>query len=229
LDGVRWVELAGVIGPDDVGSTIARALSVIRVQGESTQEALTRSLTGKQLLLVVDNFEHVIEAAELVGELLSACERLKVLVTSREALDLRAEHRVLVSPLALPAVSERVSVAEIESTAATALFLDAARRRESGLAVTPAIAPVIAQICARLDGLPLALELAAARTEVYSTRTSTSPSSGPHCTTCVPGLRVRAQRWTFACPALSRIPLPPGCTQIAGNLSYGDLIKHRAE
>jgi predicted ATPase len=92
------VELAGVSRPEDVGSTIARALAVTPVQGESIREVLCRYLASKRLLLVIDNFEHVLGAAVLVAELIAACPELNVLATSREALDLAAEHRVPVWP-----------------------------------------------------------------------------------------------------------------------------------
>jgi predicted ATPase len=163
VGGVRWVGLAGVAVADQVGVTIADALGVIPAAGESAGQALTRYLAGKQLLLVIDNFEHVLDAAELVSELLRECNELKVLATSREALDLTGEHQFLVSPLAVPAASDAVSVAEVESTAGTALFLVAVRRRDQRFELTAENAPVIAQICVRLEGLPLALELAAAR------------------------------------------------------------------
>jgi predicted ATPase/DNA-binding SARP family transcriptional activator len=170
-DGVYWIELAGVARPEDVGATIARALSVVPAPGEGVAEALTRFLATKRLLLVADNFEHVLTAADLLAELLRACSDLKILATSREALSLSAEHRFPVSPLTLPAVSDRVPVAEVEKAPATALFLAAARRLDNGFTLTPATAPLIAQICARLDGLPLAIELAAARTELFGIET----------------------------------------------------------
>jgi predicted ATPase/DNA-binding SARP family transcriptional activator len=164
-DGVVWVELAGVAGADDVGSTVARALGVRPLPGESPREALRRYLAGKRLLLAIDNFEHVLEAAGLVGELHGTCAELALLVTSRETLNLAAEHRVIVAPLAVPAI-DTATVGEIESIAGSALFLAAARRRDSAFEVSSTAVPAIAQICARLDGLPLALELAAARTAV---------------------------------------------------------------
>jgi predicted ATPase/DNA-binding SARP family transcriptional activator len=166
IDGAVWVELAGLARAEDVAPTIARALEVTPAPGESSQQALCRELANKPLLLVLDNFEHVLDAAEAIGELLRAGDGLTILVTSREALNLSAEHRVLVAPLSLPEDREHTSVADIGSASATALFLDAARRRQAALIVTPASAPVIAQVCARLDGLPLALELAAARAEL---------------------------------------------------------------
>jgi predicted ATPase/DNA-binding SARP family transcriptional activator len=165
-DGASWVELAGVSRPDDVPATIARALRVVRVPGDSTENAIKRHLAQKQLLLVVDNFEHVLEASRLLAELLDSSAHLKVVATSREALNIASEHRFVVAPLALPALEQSVSVAEIECTAASLLFIEAARRRNRSFRVTSATAPVIGQICARLDGLPLALELAAARTEI---------------------------------------------------------------
>ena len=173
-DGVCWVELAGVVGPEQVAGAIARALALVPVPGETTREALVRVLADKRALLVVDNFEHVLDAAELVAELLGASAELKVLMTSREALRLRAEHQFRVVPLELPPISEGVSVAEVEATAATALFLAAARRRQNSLTITPATAPLVARICVRLDGLPLALELAAARTELLGVKELTA-------------------------------------------------------
>jgi predicted ATPase/class 3 adenylate cyclase len=164
-DGVGWVELAGVTRPDDVGSTVARALAITPLPGETPRQALCRYLAGKRLLLAIDNFEHVLEAAELVAELHGTCPELALLVTSRETLNLAAEHRVIIAPLAVPAI-QTATVDEIESIAGSALFLAAARRRDNRFVLSTTAAPAIAQICARLDGLPLALELAAARTAV---------------------------------------------------------------
>ena len=167
-DGACWVELAGVARAEDIGSTVVRALAINPLQGESAGDSVRRYLAGRELLLVIDNFEHVLDGAVLVSELLVRCPRLKVLVTSREALDLSAEHRVEVPPLPVPARPENATVSEVESTHATALFVAAAQRRDSSFAVTAASAPVIARICASLDGLPLALELAAARVGLWS-------------------------------------------------------------
>jgi len=151
-DGAFWIELTGIVRAQDVGSTLVRALGIARLEGESTEEAVERALAGTQLMLVIDNFEHVLEAAELVGRLHGACPELTTLVTSREALNIAAEHRVVVSPL--------------ESAGAADLFVAAARRHDARFALTDTSAPVVAAICARLDGLPLALELAAARTSL---------------------------------------------------------------
>jgi predicted ATPase/DNA-binding SARP family transcriptional activator len=164
-DGVCWVELAGVARPDDVGSTVTRALGVTPLPGESPREALRRYLARRRLLLAIDNFEHVLEAGELLAEWHATCPDLSLLATSRESLNLAAEHCVIVAPLAVPA-PDAATVGEIESIAGSALFLAAARRRDSRFALSATAAPAIAWICARLDGLPLALELAAARTGV---------------------------------------------------------------
>jgi len=109
----------------------------------------------------------VIDAAKLVGELVSACDRLKVLVTSREALRLTAEHRVVVEPLAVPEMPERAMPAEVERIGATALFIDAAKRQDHRFLVGRGDAPAVARVCSRLDGLPLAIELAAGRMALF--------------------------------------------------------------
>jgi predicted ATPase/DNA-binding SARP family transcriptional activator len=165
-DGACWVELAGVTRGEDVAPTIVRALAMLPMPGETPRESLLRYLAGKRLLLVIDNFEHVIDAAELVGELLGRSTALKILVTSREPLDIAAEHRIAIGPLSLPDISGGLSVAAIEAAPATALFISAATRRGSNFVVTSKNAPAVGRICARLDGLPLAVELAAARTPI---------------------------------------------------------------
>ena len=167
-DGSCWVELASVADAGDVESTVARALGVTPLRGESTTNGVCRYLAHKRLLMVIDNFEHVLESAVVVAQLLDACPDLTVLATSREALNLTAEHRVAVVPLLAPARPQAATLVEIETTDATALFIAAAWRHDSRFAVTAASAPAIARICATLDGLPLALELAAARTGLLS-------------------------------------------------------------
>lgn len=163
-DGSWWVELAGVERADGVPSAVARALAVVPRKGESARDALILFLARSRALLVIDNFEHLLEAAGLLSDLLAACPGLTVLVTSREALSLTGEHCVIVEPLPVPDPPSKATVSDVEATDATALFLAAVRRRDLRFLVTPASAPVIASVCARLDGLPLALELAAAPT-----------------------------------------------------------------
>jgi predicted ATPase/DNA-binding SARP family transcriptional activator len=165
-DGAHWVELAGVARADDVPWTIALALARTPMPGEDVVGALRRWLGTKRLMLVLDNFEHLLEAAELLGDLHSACPDLTMLITSREALHLSAEHRYAVPPLTLPATPDDASLTELEATASTAMFLAAIRRRDASFPISARDAPAVAQICARLDGLPLALELAAPVTEL---------------------------------------------------------------
>jgi predicted ATPase/DNA-binding SARP family transcriptional activator len=162
-DGVCWVELAGVGRAEDVGSTIVRGLGLAPLPGETSADALNRYLARRQLLLVLDNFEHVLDAASLLAALHASCPRVAILVTSREPLGLSAEHRFALGPLAVPAADRTVTVAEIEAADAGALFLQAMRRQDTGFELTPSSAPAAAWVCARLDGLPLALELAAAQ------------------------------------------------------------------
>lgn len=163
---VCWTELAGVGQPADVEETLARALEILRLSGETASEALCRFLSPRRLLLVIDNFEHLLDASGVVGDLLAACPALTVLVTSRQALDLSAEHRVVIDPLALPEAPEQATLADVQATAATGLFLAAARRHDAEFALSPGQAPAVARLCIRLDGLPLALEIAAARVEL---------------------------------------------------------------
>jgi predicted ATPase/DNA-binding SARP family transcriptional activator len=167
-DDACWVGLGGVTSPADVGPAILRALAEVPLPGEDAIDALRRYLARLQMLLVLDNFEHVLDAAPLLADLHDACARLTLLVTSREALNLTAEHRIVLSPLSVPSSSATVS--DIESTDATALFVAAARRHDSRFTTAPTTAAVIAQICARLDGLPLALELAAALTSTLGVK-----------------------------------------------------------
>jgi predicted ATPase/DNA-binding SARP family transcriptional activator len=161
-DGVCWVELAGASRWEEVRTTLARALPLAVLPDETVEDAVVRYLSNCRLLLVMDNFEHVLPAATLVSELHAAAPGLVMLVTSREALDVTAEQRFAVAPLAVPGSEERAP-AQIEATPASAAFLAAARRR-APLSVTAGNAMTIAGICRQLDGLPLALELAAART-----------------------------------------------------------------
>jgi predicted ATPase/DNA-binding SARP family transcriptional activator len=167
-DGECWVELAGVARAEDVGSAVALALDLTSLPGETVDDALRRYLAGQQQLLIIDNFEHLLEASGWLGRLLADCEGLTVLVTSREALSLAGEHHVVVRPLEVPALPDQTTVNELETTAATALFLAAARRHDSRFSLTTDSAPLIARICAGLDGLPLALELAAGATQLLA-------------------------------------------------------------
>jgi len=132
----------------------------------SAEDALRRYLAERRSLLVIDNFEHLLDAAGLFSELLALCPRLTVMTTSREVLALAGEHRVVVEPLPVPTLPSGATVGQLEETPATALFLATARRLDSRFVVPAGMAPLVAEVCCRLDGLPLALELAAAATSL---------------------------------------------------------------
>ena len=166
-DRVCWVELSGTAHVDGVATAIARALNLTPETGETAEDTLRRHLAARRILLVLDNFEHVLQASSVVASLLGACSGLVVVATSREPLNIAAEQRYPVEALELPVQPERATVAEVETAAGTAMFLDAARRRDARFTVTPSTAPKIARLCTRLDGLPLALELAGARVGLF--------------------------------------------------------------
>ncbi|MEI8221977.1 MAG: hypothetical protein WCH91_15200, partial [bacterium] len=135
--------------------------------GRNPGEALIEHLRGKHQLLVLDNFEQVVEAASLVGELLRSCPQLKVVVTSREALRIAGERVVPVHPLDLPPLSPIPDLHSLVQYEAVRVFIDRAMAVKPDFAVTSVNAPAVAEICHRLDGLPLAIELAAARIRMF--------------------------------------------------------------
>lgn len=161
--GVYFVNLAPVRDAGLVVSTIAKTLGVRESSGQPLFENLQQHLREKQMLLLFDNFEQVVSAAPLVAELLGASAQLKIIITSREVLHLRGEYEFSVPPLALPDPKQLPSLERLSQYAAVALFIQRALAVKPDFAVTNANAPAVAEICARLDGLPLAIELAAAR------------------------------------------------------------------
>jgi predicted ATPase len=164
-DGVAFVGLAPVREPDLVAATIAQALGVGEGGDRSVQTALLAALGRAELLLVLDNFEHLVDAAPLVSELLSACPRLTVLATSRSGLRVSGEREYPVLPLSLPD-GDAPPAGHVADAPAVRLFVERAETVNPSFALTDDNAAAIAAICMRLDGLPLALELAAARSKV---------------------------------------------------------------
>jgi predicted ATPase/class 3 adenylate cyclase len=162
-DGARFVALASIVEARELSPAIARALSAPIREGESSHAAVLRYLSDRHLLLVLDNFEQLVEGAPLVGEMISACPGLTVLATSREPGRLAAERLFPVRPLAVPNACAEASAIELERCPSVAMFLDRARARDPEFAIDRANARAVSEICRRLDGLPLALELAAAR------------------------------------------------------------------
>ncbi|MCC6615545.1 MAG: AAA family ATPase [Anaerolineae bacterium] len=166
-DGVYFVDLAPLSDHSLVTKTIAAVLGMIENPAEPVFETLKRALADRGLLLVLDNFEHVIEVAPLVSELLAGAAGVKALVTSREALRLSGEQEFSVPPLSIPP-TETISIQNVTESEAGSLFVQRAQMILPRFEVTVDNAPAIAQICARLDGLPLAIELAAARCKMLS-------------------------------------------------------------
>ncbi|HEX5963529.1 MAG TPA: adenylate/guanylate cyclase domain-containing protein, partial [Gemmatimonadales bacterium] len=161
-DGVFFVPLAALRDPELVPSAIASALGLRDQAGQTPAQAVREALAGKRLLLVLDNVEQVAASAPFVGELLAAAPDLEVLATSRLPLRLRAEREYPVTPLALPPANG-MPPEQFLQYEAVRLFVERAQAVRAGFTLTPEIAPAVAEITRRLDGLPLAIELAAAR------------------------------------------------------------------
>jgi predicted ATPase len=169
--GALFVELAPITDSDLVTTTIASALGVIEAGDEPLLEILTRSLRKKHLLLVIDNFEHVIAAAPVVSDLIAGAPKLKIMTTSRELLRVYGERDYPVPPLGLPEESRQRTVAAISQCEAVSLFIQRATAAQAGFEITEDNAQAIAEICTRLEGLPLAIELAAARVRLFEPET----------------------------------------------------------
>lgn len=162
-DGVTFVDLASLADPALVPAQIAQALRVREGPGQELVEHVIEFLADKCFLLVLDNFEQVVDAAPIVRKLLVACPLLKVLTTSRRRLDLEAEWLYEVPPLPFPDVARFPHVSELAKVDAVQLFVQRAQAAKPGFTLTDDNARAVAEICARLEGLPLAIELAAAR------------------------------------------------------------------
>jgi predicted ATPase/DNA-binding CsgD family transcriptional regulator len=167
-DGVCFVPLAPISDPDLVVPTIAQALGIKETGERPLLDLLKSYLRDKHLLLLLDNFEQVLPAVPELSNLLADCPQLKVLVTSRAVLHIRGEHEFPVPPLALPDLTHLPGSEALSQYAAVALFLHCAQAVRPDFQVTPASTRTIAEICVRLDGLPLAIELAAARIKLLS-------------------------------------------------------------
>ena len=162
-DGVIFVDLAPLREYRLVGAKIAWAVGLHETSNQSARDLLLTHLADRQVLLVLDNFEHLLEAGPLLADILAACPRVAVLVTSRARLGLRGEQRFIVDPLASPAADPDQSVATIAAASAVRLFVQRARAVSPTFALTVDNASAVAEICRRLDGLPLCIELAAGR------------------------------------------------------------------
>jgi predicted ATPase/transcriptional regulator with XRE-family HTH domain len=164
-DGVFFVDLAPLHDARLVAATIARVLQVPGSGGRSARELLLEYLRDRQVLVILDNFEHLLEAASLMAELLATCSRLAMLVTSRTALRLRSEQRFVVGPLITPP-DDALSVEATRAAPAVQLFVERTRAISPDFALDANNARAVGAICRRLEGIPLAIELVAARAEL---------------------------------------------------------------
>jgi predicted ATPase/serine/threonine protein kinase len=164
-DGVWWVSLGTIRDPRLVASEIAAVFDV-HEGGVPLLDGVKNAIGGKSLLLILDNFEQVLDAAPLIGEILSAAPHVKALVTSRSPLRINGEREYAVPPLTTPPLDLPLNAEALGGYASVALFVERATAVKSDFALTPDNARAIAEICVHLDGLPLAIELAAARVKV---------------------------------------------------------------
>lgn len=167
-DNLWFVSLATISEPERVLPSIARALEIWDSAGTSLEESICTRLGGRDGLILIDNFEHLVTAAPQLSTLLSGCSELKLLVTSRVPLRLTGEHEYAVPPLDTSGLHNGVPLEVIASNDAVQLFLKRARALNPDFTLTEANAAAVVEVCRRLDGLPLAIELAAARIKVLS-------------------------------------------------------------
>ena len=167
-DGVAFVPLAAIRDPALLPSQIAKALSLKEKPAEPLVETVKGALAAMNALLLLDNFEQLLEAAPVLSALLRAAAGVEMLVTSRFALRLSGEHEYVVPPLSVPDSAQLPSLESLEKCEAVALFLERAQATKPDFHLTDENAEAVAEICARLDGLPLALELAATRIKLLS-------------------------------------------------------------
>ena len=161
--GACFVPLALISDPTLVIDEIAQTLDVVEATNRSLFAAVQTYLNDKQLLLVLDNFEQVIEAASVVGDVLGAAPQLKVLVSSREPLKIYGENEFPIPPLTVPSVKDRLPIDELKMYSAIELFTQRAQASQPTFELSDENADVLTHICTRLDGLPLAIEMAASR------------------------------------------------------------------
>jgi predicted ATPase len=167
-DGAYFVPLAAITEPSLVAPTISEVLGVREAAGKAPVEQLAEHLRDRELLLVLDNLEQIVEAASDIALLLSKTERLRILTTTREPLGITGEREYPVPPLGLPDTAHLPPLESMSQYTAVELFIQRASAVRPGFDVTNDNAPAVAEICSRLDGLPLAIELAAARVKILS-------------------------------------------------------------
>ncbi|MDQ3958326.1 MAG: hypothetical protein M3273_08410, partial [Actinomycetota bacterium] len=170
-DGLYFVDLSAARDPDAAFEAVVRAVGLSATTDQGPLEVLKHQLGTRHLLLLLDNFEQVVDAAGGVADLLQRCPRVEVLATSREALRVRGEHLFPVPPLSLPpGPVAQMSLETVATYEAVRLFVERAREARPSFALTDDNVAAVSEICARVDGLPLAIELAAARLKLFSTQ-----------------------------------------------------------
>jgi non-specific serine/threonine protein kinase len=168
-DGTYWVSLVGLTDPNLISQEIAQSLDMRETSNKAPMEMLMAQLKSRDILIVLDNCEHVIRAcAQVAEQLLAACPKLKILATSIEALGLFNETIWHVPSLPLPEHQNNLALNDLREIASVALFVDRAANAKPGFSLTEKNAKFVSQVCQRLDGIPLAIELAAARIKVLS-------------------------------------------------------------
>ncbi|HUY72345.1 MAG TPA: tetratricopeptide repeat protein, partial [Gaiellaceae bacterium] len=168
LDGVAFVPLADVSDPADVLPALAEALDVKEAEGRTLGEGVITLIGDRRALLLLDNLEQIVAAAPDLASLVERCPALRVVTTSRTPLRIAAEQEYSLAPLALPPASETTSTESLLEYPSVALFVERARKTKGSFELTSENASAVAAVCRRLDGLPLALELAAARLRLLS-------------------------------------------------------------
>lgn len=166
-DGVIFISLAPVTDSTLVASTIAGVLGLQDSGKEPIQQLLTEFLTDKNMLLVLDNFEQIVEAANIVSGIIANCKNVKIIITSRATLHIRGEYIYNLSPLSIPGQESNATNEELKHFPSIALFITRAQEVNQNLLLDESNTDAIVQICQRLDGLPLAIELAASRTKLF--------------------------------------------------------------
>ncbi len=166
-DGVIWVPLASVLDPEIVAYSIAKHLGLKEDPLLDMDEVLVRFFKPKQALLVLDNYEQIVKAADIIGQLLEVCAELQILVSSRVVLQIAGEKEYQVPPLSLPKLNGSNSLEKLEKVPSIVLFTERANASRRNFQLSNDNITAVAEICIRLDGLPLAIELAAARTKIF--------------------------------------------------------------
>ncbi len=168
LDGTAFVSLASITEASEFVPTLASALDIKEAEGRELHDGLTSLIDDKQVLLALDNLEQIISSAPVIAGLVASCPDLKIITTSRTPLKISAEREYSLLPLPIPARNDLGSIADLATYSSIALFTDRAKKANSKFDLNPENASDVVEICRRLDGLPLALELAAARIRILS-------------------------------------------------------------